>query len=459
MRFKGNLRWTLIFWMFLISSIAYLDRVNVSIAGSEIQKSYGLTNVQLGYVFSAFVLGYALFQAPGGRLADRFGPRLVITLGVAWWGLFTTLTTMVPSGLALSIAMLMLTQEMGARLGVASGKGLAALIRERFGAGAAATAMVLLLISNVGTTAAEFAGIAIALSIVHVSPFISVPVAAVLIMVLVMRGSYRRVERVFVLMAIIFLSYIVSGLLSHPNWGEATHGLLVPSLTPASTMLIFAVSMVGTTITPWGQFFIQALVVDKRLSGDDLRLERGDVFLGNFIAGLVAFFIVLACATTIYATGGSIVDAGDAAVALKPLAGSFAAILFGFGLLNASFLATGILPLSTAYAVCEALGFELGLDRKVREAPVFYGTFVFSIVIGVVIVLLPFTSVLSVLFVSATINGLLLAPVLAFTLVLANDRDIMGPFKNGRIANILAVITVAMVSVLALAFVGFSIFG
>jgi NRAMP (natural resistance-associated macrophage protein)-like metal ion transporter len=361
--------------------------------------------------------------------------------------------------LPIAIAMLMLTQEMGARLGMASGKGLAALIRERFGARAAAIAMVLLLVSNVGTTAAEFAGIAIALSIVHVSPFISVPVAAVLIMVLVMRGSYRRVERVFVLMAVIFLSYIVSGLLSHPDWGEATRGLLIPTLTPTSTMLIFAVSVVGTTITPWGQFLIQALVVDKRLSGDDMRLERGDIMLGNFIAGLVAFFIILACATTIHATGGRIVDAGDAAIALRPLAGSFAAFLFGFGLLNASFLATGILPLSTAYAVCEALGFELGLDRKVREAPVFYGTFVFSIVVGAVIVLLPFTSVLSILFLSATINGLLLAPVLIFTLMLANDRDIMGPFKNGRLANTLAAITVVAVSALALAFVGFSLFG
>jgi Mn2+/Fe2+ NRAMP family transporter len=361
--------------------------------------------------------------------------------------------------LPIAIAMLMLTQEMGARLGMASGKGLAALIRERFGARSAAIAMVLLLVSNVGTTAAEFAGIAIALNIVHVSPFISVPVAAVLIMVLVMRGSYRRVERVFVLMALIFLSYIVSGLLSHPNWGDATRGLLVPTLTPASTMLIFAVSVVGTTITPWGQFLIQALVVDKRLSGDEMRLERGDIMLGNFIAGLVAFFIILACATTINATGARIVDAGDAAIALRPLAGSFAAFLFGLGLLNASFLATGILPLSTAYAVCEALGFELGLDRKVREAPFFYGTFVFSIVVGAVIVLLPFTSVLSILFLSATINGLLLAPVLMFTLVLANDRDIMGPFRNGRVANILAVITVVAVSALALAFVGFSIFG
>jgi Mn2+/Fe2+ NRAMP family transporter len=360
--------------------------------------------------------------------------------------------------LPLAIAMLMVTQEMGARIGMASGKGLAALIRERFGARAAALAMVLLLVANVGTTAAEFAGIAIALSIVHVSPLISVPVAAVLIMVLVMRGSYRRVERVFVLMATIFFAYIISGFMAGPNWGEAARGL-VPSLTPLSTMLVFAVSVVGTTITPWGQFLIQALVVDKGLTGEEIRMERADVMVGNFIAGVVAFFIVLATATTIHAVGLKIVDAGDAAIALEPLAGSFAAFLFGLGLLNASFLATGILPLSTAYAVCEALGFELGLDRKVREAPVFYGTFVFSIVVGAGIVLLPFTSALSVLFVSATINGLLLAPVLIFSLVLANDRDIMGPYKNGRWANVLALLSVAAVSVLALTYVAQSVFG
>ena len=359
--------------------------------------------------------------------------------------------------LPLAIGMLMITQEMGARIGMASGKGLAALIRERFGARAAALAMGLLLVANVGTTAAEFAGIAIALSIVHVSPFVSVPTAAVLIMVLVMRGSYRRVERVFVLMAMIFFAYIISGFMAGPNWSEATRGL-IPSLTPLSTMLLFAVSIVGTTITPWGQFLIQALVVDKGLTGEEMRLERADVVVGNFIAGLVAFFIVLATATTIYATGGKIVNAGDAAVALEPLAGSFAVFLFGLGLLNASFLATGILPLSTAYAVCEALGFEFGLDRKVREAPVFYGTFVFAIVVGAGIVLLPFTSALSVLFVSATINGLLLAPVLAYSLVLANDRDIMGSFKNGRLANGLGLVSVAAVSVLALAFVAQSVF-
>ena len=354
--------------------------------------------------------------------------------------------------LPLAIGMLMVTQEMGARIGMASGKGLAALIRERFGARAAALAMLLLLVANVGTTAAEFAGIAIALSIVHVSPFVSVPVTAILIMVLVMRGSYRRIERVFVLMAAVFFAYIVSGFMAGPDWAAAGRGM-VPSLAPVSTMLIFVVSVVGTTITPWGQFLVQALVVDKQLTGDDLRLERADVVMGNFIAGVVAFFIVLATAATIHATGGEILDAGDAAVALEPLAGSFAALLFGFGLLNASFLATGILPLSTAYAVCEALGFELGLDRKVREAPVFYGTFVFSIVTGAAIVLFPFTSVLSVLFLSATINGLLLAPVLIFTLVLANDGDIMGPFKNGRVANALALVSVVAVSVLGLAFV------
>ena len=339
---------------------------------------------------------------------------------------------------------LLVTQEVGARIGIVTGKGLAALIRERFGAKTAAIAMVLLVIANLGTTAAEFAGMAAALELFHVSRYIAVPIGAALVMLLVLRGSFKRIERVFLIMSVVYIAYVISGVLAHPDWRQAVHDLFVPTVQLQPGFILTAVAMVGTTVTPWGQFFIQSYVVDKALGPEDLPYERLDVGIGATATVIVMFFIVVATAATIHATGGSIVDAGDAAAALEPLAGRFAAGLFALGLLNASILAAGILPLSTSYATCEAFGFELGLDRAVRDAPVFYGVFIGSIVIGATLVLLPGVSLVPVLFLSAVVNGVLLAPILIYLGVLANDRELMGDKQNGRVANILLVATVVM---------------
>jgi NRAMP (natural resistance-associated macrophage protein)-like metal ion transporter len=338
---------------------------------------------------------------------------------------------------------LLVTQEIGARLGMVTGKGLSALIRERHGVRAAAAVMLLLLVANLGTTAAEFAGMAAAMEVFHVSRYIAVPLGAALVLVLILRGSYRRIERVFLVMSLFYVTYVISGILAHPDWGAAAQGL-VPSVQWNGRFLLAAVALVGTTVTPWGQYFIQAYVVDKALGPEDLTFERADVALGTTATVVVMFFIVVATAATIHVSGGSITDAGDAAKALEPLAGRFAATLFAFGLLNASLLAAGVLPLSTAYATCEALGFEMGLDRGVREAPVFYGVFTGGILLGAVLVLLPGVSLVPVLFLSAAVNGVLLAPILIFLYRLANDRELMGDLANSRLSNALAIATIAM---------------
>ncbi len=339
---------------------------------------------------------------------------------------------------------LAVTQEMGARLGMVTGKGLGALIRERYGVRPAAGAMAMLLIANLGTTAAEFAGIAAALEIFHVSKFLSVPIAAVAIFVLVSRGSYKRLERVFLVLSGLYVAYVLSGFLAHPDWGVALHNTFVPSFKFSGAYLLTAVAMVGTTVTPWGQFFIQAYVVDKGLTADDLNLERGDVFLGALVTDFVAFFIIVATAATIFATHGHITGARDAALALEPLAGRFAALLFGLGLLNAGFLAAGILPLSTAYAVSEAFGFELGVDERVGDAPIFYGVFAFSIAFGAGLVLLPGVPLVPILFVTAAVNAVLLAPILIFLYRLCNDVELMGQHRNKRLANVLSGATIVL---------------
>lgn len=346
--------------------------------------------------------------------------------------------------LPLALAALVVTQEIGARIGIVTGKGLGALIRERFGVRPAALAMLMLLVANLATTAAEFAGIAAALEIFGVTKYLSVPIAAVLVLVLVAKGGYRRVERILLIGSAVFIAYIISGFMAHPDWGAAFNGLVTPSFNRDTIFVLTAVGMVGTTVTPWGQFFIQGYVVDKGLGPDDLRYERGDVFLGQIAMGTVVFFIIVATAATVFATGAKIVDAQDAARALEPLAGRFAETLFALGLLNASLMGAGILPLSTSYAICEAFGFELGLDQYIREAPVFYGTLAFAIVFGALVVLIPGIPLVPILFVSAVVNAVLLAPILVYLYLLANDRDLMGDLRNGRLANVLTIGTIVL---------------
>ncbi len=401
-------------------------------------RARGLLRRRAGLVAFLAVVGPGLITASADNDAQGITTYSLVGAKTGY-----TLLWLIP----LAAVALGITQEIGARIGIVTGKGLGALIRERFGVRPAALAMLLLLVANVGTTAAEFAGIAAALQIFGVTKYLSVPLAAVGVFWLVAKGGYKRIERVFLALSAVYVAYVVSGFLAHPDWGTAIEGFR-PSFSSDPTFVLIAVGMVGTTITPWGQFFIQAYVVDKSLGEDDLRYERADVVLGALATSIVVLFIIVATAATVHQTGGSIVDAKDAARALQPLAGRFAETLFAFGLLNASLLAAGVLPLSTSYALCEAFGFELGLDEFVRDAPVFYGIIAFSIGVGGLVVLIPGISLVPILFVSAVVNGLLLAPMLVYVYMLANDRDLMGELRNGRVANALTLTTIVLLVIL-----------
>ena len=335
-----------------------------------------------------------------------------------------------------------ITQEMGARMGIVTGKGLASLIREKFGIRWTAFAMMALLIANFGSTAADIAGIGAALEIFGVSRYISVPLAAIGLYLLVTRGNFRWVERIFLFSAALYIAYIVSGALAHPDWGAAFKNTVVPSFQLRQDYIITFIATIGTTITPWGQFFIQSYCVDKRLGPDHLRLERVDVYFGSFVTNFIAFFIVVATAATLFVHHQNIADAKDAAQALGPLAGRFAATLFALGLFNAALLGSTVLPLSTAYATSEAFGWEMGLDRGFKQAPIFYSIYTAVIVITSLFVLIPGMPLVGVMFISQMINGILLPIILIFALLIINDRSIMGRFTNGRIFNTVASITV-----------------
>jgi Mn2+/Fe2+ NRAMP family transporter len=301
----------------------------------------------------------------------------------------------------------------------------------------------LVIIANLTNTISEFAGVAASMEIFGVSKFISVPLAAVLVWVLVVKASYRWVERIFLVASAIYLAYVVSGVLANPPWPEVTRALVTPSFHFDAGYVTIAVTIVGTTIAPWMQFYQQASIVDKGLKVVDYGYERVDVILGSLFAVFVATFITIACAATLFTNGIRIESAKDAALALGPLAGRYASTLFALGLLNASVFSAAILPLCTAYLVCEAFGWEAGLDRSWREAPVFFGLYTAFIVVGAAIILLPIKSLVQAMLVSQTLNGVLLPVVLIVMLRLVNDRRLMGRFANGRAANVLSYVIVA----------------
>ena len=352
--------------------------------------------------------------------------------------------------LALLMISLVVTQEMGARMGLVSGQGLAALIRERFRVRVALVAMTAMLIANFGTTISEFAGIASGFELLGTSKYYTVPLMAVFIWLLVVRGSYKLAERVFLVFSAFYITYVISGIMAKPDWGEALRGTLVPSFQLSSGYILLFIAFVGTTITPWGQFFIQAYVVDKGISRDHYRYTRTEVLLGALVTITVAFFIIVACAATIYTAGLEINSAEDAALALEPLAGRFASALFAFGLLNASVLAAAILPLATAYAICEAFGFESGMNRSFREAPFFHGLFTVFIVLGALVALIPGLPLFTIMIVAQSINGMLLPFILIFVMIIINDRRIMGEFANNRRQNAIGWTTTGALILLSL---------
>ena len=360
--------------------------------------------------------------------------------------------------LLLSIAALVVFHELGSRLGLATGLGLVALVRTTYGPRAAFVVTGTLMIANVGTTCAEFAGVAAGLELAGVSRFLSVPVAAFLVGFVVLRGSFHRIEHVLLLLATVFISYIAAGVLAHPSWGAAAHGLVVPRMPLTRDALIVATGVVGTTLAPWGLAFIQSYTADKKLTRRDLTYERIDVISGAVLTGIIGLFVVIACAATLFATGKhNINDARDAAIALKPLAGRAASALFGFGLVGAALLAAAIVPLSTAYSVSEAFGRECKLDDKFADAPFFYVAFFATLVVGAGVVVIPGVPLVPVLFVTQVVNAVLLLPLLVALRSLGRDSTVLGELRNRRVGDALAIGALAIVtlSILALAVAAF----
>jgi NRAMP (natural resistance-associated macrophage protein)-like metal ion transporter len=342
---------------------------------------------------------------------------------------------------------LVFTQEIGARMGLATGKGLASLIREKFGVRWTAFIMAVLFIANIGTIAAEFAGIAASFEIFNIPRHISLPLAGILIFIIVTKGSFRKLERLFLLLVTFYIAYFVSAFVTKPDWSQAVHGLLIPTISLNTSFLLTAIAVIGTTITPWGQFFIQNYIVDKKLSKHDLKLERIDVLFGSFLTHLIAFFIIVVCAETFFSKGILITDAKDAALALQPIAGEFASILFAFGFLNASLFGAILVPVSTSYVITEAFGLESGLNFSYREAPEFYGLLAASLIIGGLLVMLPFIPLINILFLTQALNAILLLPIFVFLFILSNDRKILGDFVNSQITNIIVLVIFAIISV------------
>jgi Mn2+/Fe2+ NRAMP family transporter len=361
--------------------------------------------------------------------------------------------------LLLSTAGLVVIQEMCARMGAVTGKGLSDLIRERFGVRWTIVAMVALLVANGSNVVAEFAGVAASLELLGVERIVSVPAAAIAIWVLVVFFSYRVVERALFVLLLAFVAYPVSAFIVRPDWDTVLRGIALPTLSPGQAALIAALALVGTTITPYMQFYIQASIVDKGIDRELYRFARVDVYLGALLTGINGFFIVVVAGAVLFPAHIVVTSASDAAQALGPLAGDQAKLLFGVGLFGASLLAATVMPLSTSYAICEAFGWESGISKDFREAPVFMGLFTLLLVIGALVVLSPSVPLIPLILVSQNVNGLLLPIVLVFILRLAGDRALMGDQANGRVSQIVGVGTALMASALSVGLVAVTVLG
>lgn len=388
----------------------------------------GVVKFRLLAFFAVFGPGFITANVdndPGGILTySQAGAKLGYTL----------LWTLIPTTVALIVV-----QEMAARMGAVTGKGLADLIREEFGLRATFFTMVVLGLADFGNIMSEFAGVASGMGIFSVSKYLAVPVAAVLVWTVVVRGSYKPVERILILFSLIYFTYPVSAFLAHPNWRQALRDTFVPVVTTHSDYLVLVIGLVGTTITPWMQFYLQASIVEKGIGKRQYALSRWDVILGCVVTDVIAFFIVVACAATLYVSGRhEITDAAEAATALKPLAGHFASWLFAIGLVNAALLSAAILPLATAYNICEGLGVESGINKRFSEAPTFYWIYTLLIAGGAGMVLIPRMPLIKLILFSQVANGVLLPFVLIFMLKLVNKSELMGNYRNSKFANAVA---------------------
>ena len=337
---------------------------------------------------------------------------------------------------------LAITQEMGVRIGLRTRQGLGGVIRENFGIRWTAFAMLALLVANLGTIAAEFAGIGASFEIFGISKYITVPIAGLVVWLVLSKGSFKATQRVFLIFSAFYIVYIVNGFLVNPDFGQALHDLTHPTLELNYPFLITLMALIGTTITPWGQFFIQSYVVDKGLDLKHYKIEKGEVFVGALITNLVSFFIIISATATLYKYGISIEGAKDAALALKPVAGHFAEILFGFGLFSASMLGAFILPAATAYAFCEAFGWEYGFNNDWSTAKEFYTIILIAILIPIVLVMIPTIPLIKIMILSQDVNGILLPIILIFVMKIINNKKIMGKYVNKWLGNLIAWLTI-----------------
>lgn len=361
---------------------------------------------------------------------------------------YNLLWTTIPVCLALVVIM-----EMSVRLGAVAGRGLSDLIREHFGLKTTFYLMIILLLVNVGNVMSNFAGVAAGMELFGISKYMSVPLGAFLVWALVVKGTYKSVEKVFLFACLFYITYVISGFLANPSWGEVLSHTVKPSMKLNTSYLYMIIGIVGTSIAPWMQFYQQSAVVEKGITAENYQHARWDVYVGAVAAIVVIFFIILTCGATLFKSGIKVETAADAALALKPIAGEYCFKLFAFGLVNASLFAGSIIPLSTAFTVCEGLGFETGINKTFKEAPHFYWLYTAIIVISAAAILYPKFPLLWIMLFSQVLNGALLPFILIFMLVLINKKELMGEFKNGPIFNTIAWVTAIILIAMTIALV------
>ena len=395
----------------------------------------------------ARLLFFLTIVGPGiitGSVDNDAGGITTYSVAGAQYG-YKLLWTLIPSFIALLVV-----QEMNARMGIVTKKGLADLIRENFGVKITFFIFLGLIIADIGNTATEFAGVAGSMQVFGISKYISVPLGALAVWFLVVKGSYKSSEKIFLIFSVFLLSYIASAFMAKPDWHAIGSSIARPTFEMNEDYLGLVIAMIGTTIAPWMQFYMQSSVIEKGIKIEEYKYELWDVIIGCVITVVVAFFIIVACAATLHEKGISINEAKDAAVALKPLAGALASQIFAFGLLVASIFSATILPLATAFYICEAFGFEAGIDKKMDEAPEFYTLFTAIIVIGVVIILWPGAPLIAITIWTQEINGILLPVVLICMMLMVNNKKIMGEYVNKAVANVIGWTTIIVITILTM---------
>lgn len=370
-------------------------------------------------------------------------------------GIATYATAGAQEGYGLLWALFLITislaviQEMSSRMGIVTGQGLGGLIREKFGVKLTLLALFLLLIANIFVTISNFSGVAAGFELFGIPRYVIVPISAFFIFRIITIGKYNKIEKIFLLSAFFYISYVISGFLAKPEWKEVWRGF-IPTFKTSTHYLILMIAMIGTTITPWMQFYLQASIVDKRVKLPYLKYSSTEVYIGSFFTDFVAFFIIVATSATLFKNGIMINSAEEAALALAPLAGKYCSLLFALGLINASILASAIVPLSTSYAICEAFGWEAGLDKKFKDAPLFFSILAGVIILSAGIVLIPNLNLIKVMVISQTTNGILLPLILIFMLILINDKKVMGEYRNNFIQNLISYATAIALIILTI---------